>query len=193
MKRIILALVLAATALVAACSKDSGSSNPSNYSAYGYGSCTGGAGYTNPYGAYQLVGSQCMDVVHNTVVQPQFCTGSSVNPGFNNGFGGYPNQGYPNQGYPNQGYPNQGYPGNNSGYGGYPGYNTAGCNPYGFPSYTNPAGYAPYSGVCPYGSYQLYDPRTGVTQCASSSYYSQISPYATPNYYGGSLWFYLYY
>jgi hypothetical protein len=44
--------------------------------------------YTSGYGAYQMIGGQCMQTGTNQVVQPQYCQ--------NQGYGGYPGQ-YPGQ------------------------------------------------------------------------------------------------
>lgn len=65
------------------------------------------------------------------------------------------------------------------------------CNPYaGYQPYVNPAGNYPYTGICPLGSMQLFDQRTGITNCMPWSNYGQIAPYATPTPFGGQTWFY---
>ena len=182
MKKLIFGLAVTVVAALSACSKDSGNSNPTGQTCVNgvcyatnsnYNTCGANSGYPSAYGPYQMIGSQCMDTTRNVVVQPQLCpNGGGLNAGYNPGY-------------------NPGYGGVNSGYGGlnqniYSPY----CNPYGgYQPYMNPAGNYPYSGVCPMGSMQIFDPRTGVTNCMPWSNYGQISPYAQPNYYGGSMWF----
>ena len=119
-----------------------------------------------------------MDTVHQIVVQPQFCAGM-------NG-GAYGNNGYNNGIYGN------GY--NNGAYGANPNVYSPYCNQYGGAQpYYNPAGNYPMNGYCPQGTMQIFNPYTGATTCQPWSMYGQYAPYATPNYYRGSMWFYIYY